>query len=106
MSEPETCDARMNPVAGGGFLYCNALKGHEGLHSHTFPGVFVGNAGLNLFSRVPSGRMVDYLHCESPIATDIMQVLECANGLRPLEHLDPVIWYDTNANLSQMVDGK
>ena len=55
MSEPETCDERMNPVAGGGVLYCNALKGHEGLHSHTFPGVFVGNAGLNLFSRVPSG---------------------------------------------------
>jgi len=30
----ELCNHPMIPVAGGGFLYCNLPKGHEGGHAH------------------------------------------------------------------------
>ena len=33
----ETCDTQMAAVAGGGFIYCNAAKGHDGPHRHTYP---------------------------------------------------------------------
>jgi hypothetical protein len=51
-------------------------------------------------------RTFEYMYCEPPIARDILQVLECANGLRPLSDLDPVVWLDTTANLQRLVDGQ
>ena len=36
----DLCNKQMCPVAGGGFLYCNASNGHEGDCSHTFPQVW------------------------------------------------------------------
>lgn len=38
------CNAQLCPVAGGGYLYCNAAKDHEGYHSHTFP--FIAESAL------------------------------------------------------------
>jgi len=33
----ELCLEKMSAVAGGGFIYCNSMKGHVGPHAHTYP---------------------------------------------------------------------
>jgi len=35
------CNAQMASVAGGGFIYCNSRKGHEGPHTHTYPSILM-----------------------------------------------------------------
>lgn len=32
-----------------------------------------------------------------PVASSAIEILEVANGLRPLSDLDPVVWFDTSS---------
>ena len=59
------------------------------------------------FTPSGTGTIFDYMYTEPPLVTsDPISVLQIAHGLRHLADLEPRIWLDSDASLSQLVDGK
>ena len=68
----ELCSETMCPVAGGGYLYCNEMKGHDGYHAHTFQQL--------LYNAATAGSQGENAELESLRAT----VKRCKESLRKI----------------------
>jgi hypothetical protein len=61
-----------------------------------------------MFTPLHAWEVFDYMYTEPPLvdSQDVIGILQCANGLRPLSDLEAHTFFDKNSALAELVDGQ